>query len=54
MTVFKIQKFVKKKIDEKEYIMAGIKGKVPAKKMKAIKNALNRAVFVALEDEEKA
>ena len=45
MTAFKIGKFVRKKIDEQDYLLVKMKGKPTAKIVREIKKRLNQVVF---------
>ncbi len=40
----KIQKFVKKVVDDKVFVSAQIKGKIPNKKLKELRSRLNEVV----------
>ena len=48
---FKLGKFVKRKIDDKDFVLAKITGKCSGKQMKEIRAALNACVIQVLNKE---
>lgn len=52
MNTFKIGKFTKKKLDDKQYIQAKLTGKFSAKKAKELKGILNDVITKFLNSDE--
>ena len=51
-TAFKVGKFVKKKIDDKDFVLAKLSGKCSGKQMREIRAALNACIIQVLNKDE--